>query len=77
MDSSGNPDFITSHYFLLAGSLFKDWLCHIFNKIVELKTTPASFKVGTIISIYEGKIKDLLSTIYNYRHTTLKSAIAE
>ena len=47
-----SSDSITPHHLLHTGSIFKDWLCHIFNKIVELESIPASFKVGTIIPTY-------------------------
>ena len=48
-NSSGGPDSITPHHVLHTGSIFKDWLCHIFNNIFELESIPASFKVGTFI----------------------------
>ena len=48
-NSSGDPDSITPHHLLHTGSIFKDWLCYIFNKIVELESIPASFKVDTFI----------------------------
>ena len=74
--SSGGPDSITPHHLLHTGSIFKDWLCHIFNKIVELESIPASFKAGTITPIYKGKGKDPLSPS-SYRGITLTSAIAK
>ena len=48
-NSSGGPDSITPHHVLHTGSIFKNWLCHIFNKIVKLESIPASFKAGTFV----------------------------
>ena len=70
--SSGGPDSLSPHHLLYAGTLFKEWLCEIFNKIVDFETIPVSFKEGIIIPIYKGKGKDPLSS-KSYRGITLTS----
>ena len=74
--SSGGPDSLSPHHLLYAGTLFKEWLCEIFNKIIDFETIPVSFKEGIIIPIYKGKGKDPLSS-KSYRGITLTSVIAK
>ena len=73
--SSGGPDSLSPHHLLYAGTLFKEWLCEIFNKIIDFETIPVSFKEGIIIPFYKGKGKDPLSS-KSYRGITLTSVIA-
>ena len=75
-DSSGGKDQLSPCHLIYSGPVFKNWICKIFNTILELKDIPSSFKEGIILPIYKGQGKDpLLQT--SYRGITLTSVMAK
>ena len=75
-DSSGGHDQVTPYHLLYSGPLVKNWICKIFNSILELEDIPAAFKRGIICPVYKGKGKDPLMQ-KSYRGITLTSVLAK
>ena len=57
--SSGGPDSLSPHHLLHTGTLFKECLCEIFNKIIDFESNPVSFKEGIIIQFTRERVKTL------------------
>ena len=73
---AGGPDAVSPEHLKFCGSLFKKWLCNIFNHICQLECIPLFFKKGIIIPVFKGKGKDPL-LMENYRGITLTSVFAK
>ena len=75
MCSSG-ADSLTPEHLKHCGSIFKNWLCQLFNHLLRLEQIPTVFKHGVIIPVYKGKGKDPLS-IKSFRGITVSSVISK
>ena len=75
-NSSAGPDSLSPQHLIYAGTLFKSWLCNVFNAIVNFEAIPSHFKEGVLVPIYKGKGKDPLLP-GSYRGITLTSVISK
>ena len=73
---SGGADSLTPEHLKHCGSIFKKWLCQLFNHLLRLEQIPSVFKHGVIIPVYKGKGKDPLS-VKSFRGITLSSMISK
>ena len=73
---AGGADNISPEHLKFSGTVFRKWLCYIFNCICQLEHIPQCFKDGIIIPVFKGKGKDPLLT-KNYRGITLTSVLAK
>ena len=73
---AGGADDSSPEHLKFSGTVFRKWLCYIFNCICQLEHISQCFKDGIIIPVFKGKGKDPLLT-KNYRGVTLTSVLAK
>ena len=73
---AGGADNVSPEHLKFSGTVFRKWLCHIYNCICQLERIPQCFKDGLIVPVFKGKGKDPLLT-KNHRGITLTSVFAK
>ena len=74
---SGGPDHLSPEHLKYSGAtVFRNWLCHVFNWIIQLEQIPPCFKQVIVIPCFKGKGRDPLLR-KNYCGITLTSVISK